>query len=661
MMTSCASACALLAALVAATPAGAQSLTGEPLLNVEHYEIDARLNFGTGVIEATAEVHFTPLDPAATGQFELHNALVVDEATMADGTSLNPLRYRQDSTVQLSFPETLPAGEKQVIRFRYGGSLQGYEDSPVDGYTVADISADRAILLYAGRWFPVNGYGADRFTANIRVTVPEGLSVLGSGVGAKTEALEGVEHAFEFGYPSFPGTIVALPEEPVQTNVDGVSVDVYMPEASEQLALNYGEEAAEMMGFYADLYGAPYSKSLAIIEMSEYAPNGYWAPGMVFFSTYGRGEEVNRKLMGQLVANQWWGALVGAGNRNHLWLVDGPAHYSSLLFINEQEGEDAFAEELGTTRVEALTFDQVPLRESAEIGDFSPQMHALAASRGAMVLHMLRWRVGDEAFFKVLKEIVSSHTWGTLTTDNFRELLEDVTGRDLDGFFLQWTESNLTPEFKQEYTIYRLGGNDGFRVIGKINQDMDTFSMPVELKVETEGEPEFHIVEVSGTAADFALETFGKPREVVLDPNHRILRLDDDTRVRVSIRRGEQLAELGYNPDALIEYQQALDINKFSSLAHYRTGEIFLRQSNFQSAANEFREALNGDQDPAWVEVWSHINLGKIFDITGQRERAVNEYQLAIRTRDNTQNAQDVASQYLSSPYRRPRTKERTY
>ena len=278
-----------------------------------------------------------------------------------------------------------------------------------------------------------------------------------------------------------------------------------------------------------------------------------------------------------------------------------------------------------------------------------------------MVLHMLRWRVGDEAFFDVLREIVTSHTWGTLTTDNFRELLEEVTGRDLDGFFLQWTESNLTPEFKQEYTIYRLGGNEGFRVIGKINQDMDTFSMPVELKVETEGEPEFHIVEVSGTAADFSLETFGKPREVVLDPHHRILRLDDDTRVRVSIRRGEQLAELGYNQEALIEYQQALDINKFSSLAHYRTGEIFLRQSNFQSAANEFREALNGDQDPTWVEVWSHINLGKIFDITGQRERAVNEYQLAIRTRDNTQNAQDVASQYLSSPYRRPRAKERTY
>ena len=84
-------------------------------------------------------------------------------------------------------------------------------------------------------------------------------------------------------------------------------------------------------------------------------------------------------------------------------------------------------------------------------------------------------------------------------------------------------------------------------------------------------------------------------------------------------------------------------------------------QNNYQSAANEFREALNGNQEPEWTIVWSHINLGKIFDITGQRERAVNEYQLAIRTRDNTQNAQDEARKLLETPYKRPRRDERIY
>ncbi|MDE0292977.1 MAG: tetratricopeptide repeat protein, partial [Bryobacterales bacterium] len=96
-------------------------------------------------------------------------------------------------------------------------------------------------------------------------------------------------------------------------------------------------------------------------------------------------------------------------------------------------------------------------------------------------------------------------------------------------------------------------------------------------------------------------------------------------------------------------------------LAHYRIGEIFFRQNNYQSAANQFREALNGNGEPEWTEVWAHISLGNIFDITDQRDRAVNEYQLALRTRDNTQGALEEAQKYLEQPYRRPRRTERVY
>src|SRR5581483_4071909 len=104
---------------------------------------------------------------------------------------------------------------------------------------------------------------------------------------------------------------------------------------------------------------------------------------------------------------------------------------------------------------------------------------------------------------------------------------------------------------------------------------------------------------------------------------------------------------------ALDEYQKALDVNRLSSLAHYRVGEVFFALRNYQSAANAFREALNGDLKPEWTEVWSHLSLGKIFDVTGQRDRAINEYQQAVRTKDNSQGALDLANQYLKSPFER--------
>ena len=118
-------------------------------------------------------------------------------------------------------------------------------------------------------------------------------------------------------------------------------------------------------------------------------------------------------------------------------------------------------------------------------------------------------------------------------------------------------------------------------------------------------------------------------------------------RVAVAIRKGEQLVQVSEFADALKEYQRALDTQKNSSMAHYRVAEVFFLQHNYQSAANEFRQAIDGDLAPKWIEVWSHIYLGKIFDISGQRERAVNEYTQAQRTRDNTQGAQDEVAKYL--------------
>jgi aminopeptidase N len=263
---------------------------------------------------------------------------------------------------------------------------------------------------------------------------------------------------------------------------------------------------------------------------------------------------------------------------------------------------------------------------------------------------MLRSTMGDEKFFKAVKVFLEQKAWQSATTEDFRKACESVTGEDLQYFFIQWVSSNSAPEFKLEYTIFRT--QKGFRVQGKISQDLDTFRMPVDLHIETEGNPEDKRVEVMGTSSEFSVDTFGKPKKITIDPGNKVLRLNPQVRVEVAIRRGEQFAQVSEFADALKEYQKALDTQRNSSMAHYRVAEIFFLQHNYQSAANEFREVLNGDLQPKWTEVWTHIYLGKIFDISGQRERAVNEYTQAQRTRDNTQGAQDEVGKYLKAPYK---------
>jgi tetratricopeptide (TPR) repeat protein len=125
-------------------------------------------------------------------------------------------------------------------------------------------------------------------------------------------------------------------------------------------------------------------------------------------------------------------------------------------------------------------------------------------------------------------------------------------------------------------------------------------------------------------------------------------------KVRAIIARGETFAEQGHFLEAVEQYQKALDQEPNNGLALFRMGESFFYQKNYAAAANSFRGAIGGinDLNSKWVEVWSHIYMGKIFDLTGQRDRAVNEYNQALHMKDDTGGAQEEAQKYLTAAYK---------
>jgi len=273
-----------------------------------------------------------------------------------------------------------------------------------------------------------------------------------------------------------------------------------------------------------------------------------------------------------------------------------------------------------------------------------------------MVFHMLRWELGDDAFIKFLRGLLSQYMDKPVRTANVQAVAEAQSQLQLTSFFAQWIDGTGAPTFTNKYTVFRLSSNKGFRTVGSIAQDLDLFRMPIELRIETDGKTEIRRVDIAGTESQFSIETFGRPRRISIDPQNWLLKSTPDLAVRVAVLRGQQQVAQGDLTAGLIEYQKALDANKASSLASYRIGEVFFMQRNYQSAANSFRDALRGDGDPKWVEVWSHIELGRIFDVTGQRDRAVNEYRLAVQTNDNTQGAINEARALMQKPYQREHT-----
>jgi hypothetical protein len=626
-------------------------------IDVEQYTIEAEVSPNTQSITAKAAVRFVPVDDnVMSAAFELNNALSVSRVVDAAGKQIPASRNQQDYTVRLSFEQPLPKGQPVTITFYYDGKLTGNEDSPVYGIKFAAIHPDYAYLMYPARWFPVNGYTTDRFAALMRITVPMGYTVIGSGLDSKDVKGDKSVYEIKFERASFPGSIAVVKGQPAKISSEGVTSTLYFRGPEAEIAQAYGDQLGKTMSHFTGLFGLPPYANLTAVETDEGAPNGYSAPGLVFLAPKAIGKQVNTNLLANQASRQWWEELLSPATRNHLWLTNGLAAYSELLWTEHEKGPAAMEAQLHNVMVESLTVDTVPAIQSARLDDYSPELWALTASKGASVINMLRGVVGDDSFFKGLKAFAHDNPWKTVNTDDFRKAMETASGQELNYFFMQWIESSNAPEFKLEYTIYRTA--KGFRVMGKIAQDMDTFRMPVNLKIETEGNPEEKRVEVAGTSSEFSVDTFGKPKNVIIDPGNKLLRYSGGVRVAVAIRKGEQFMELSEFSEALKEYQRALETNRMSSLAHYRIAEVHFLQSNWQNAANEFREAISGDLDPKWTEVWAHIYLGHIYDISQQRERAVSEYNLALRTKDNTQGAQEEAGKYLKTPYERQKRVE---
>ncbi len=647
----------------------------KPRLQVNDYIIHVAVSPQTHQLKAQARVKFTALEDINIATFELHNDLRPTRVIDANGQNLSVERVSQDSTVRISLPNGLTKGSTDTLIFEYEGALQSGDDSPVPGLKLAYVGDPITYLLYAGRWFPMVGYGTNRFTATISVSVPPGYTVIGSGKQSNAPGPEVEEGAaasrkgssqgglarlgtpaggqtVTFTYedrPSFPGTILIGKYVETKSTEGGLDITVYTTPEHKAVASQYADTAVKEFFFFTTTYGPPFGQKLSVVELPNDTVPSAWAPEIAALAGRRFTEKGDYRLMANTIAHQWFGTMVSPATKNDWWLNDGAARYSEALYVEHVAGSAGFQEVTKDMSVGALAYVSVPLADVGKLDTFSPEFQSLVTDKGGMILEMLGWVIGEEAYDKTMRTFMSQYAGKSVTVDDFRKVAEQASGQQLNWFFTQWLDSTGAPEFKNKYTVYRT--QKGFRVVGEISQDMDLFRMPIELRVDTDGKTETQRVEVEGTNSAYAIETFGKPRRITIDPNNDVLQNSTDLQVRTSIMRGQQDVEQGDLTEALKEFQKALDINRNSSLAHYRIAEVFFLQHNYQSAANAYREALNGDGEPRWTEVWSHIQLGMIFDLTGQRERATNEYRQALQTNDNTQNALDTARKYLQSPY----------
>jgi Peptidase family M1 domain len=630
-----------------------------PQIDVENYAIQASLNPDAHEIKATAAITFKPLENTDLVVFELSENLSIQKVTNEQGVELE---FGQDESgpgiVSVRFPQALSSGKAMTIKVEYTG---GFDQDRYSRFYARDqssayIGQEGTYLLYSAKWFPVSKFLVDRATAFLEVTVPLGITVIGPGT-QQPVVTKGITETFGWlsKQPILPNTIVAgrYFEKKVQSG--NISIDCFARE--DHLAAI--EKQAELVGKILEYYNQTFGPALSgdkfrLVEVDDKLSIQHGTMGSIFITR----RELTSPSVRQLarrVAYQWWLESVGVQSTEDLWLVDGMSYLSAALYLGHSGGPDVMREELNSLAVLGLKFEsKSAIRVGLGLGYRTEPYESVVAGKGAWVVNMLRHVLGEPKFNELLRQYVKEYAGRGGSTAGFQKLAERIYGKELSWFFSEWIDTIGVPELQTGYVVFKTP--DGFRVSGSVTQDRDLFRMPLEIEVQTKGKTERGSIEVTGKSSTFDINTFTLPTRVVLDPENKILRDSKELQISVQLSLGNDLKDKGDFVESIRAFESALKLNPRSSLAHFRMAEVFYEQFNLQSAANSFRDALNGDKNPTWVEVWCYIYLGKIYDILGQRQRALAEYNKAINTKDDTNGAQAEAQKWLATPFIRERT-----
>lgn len=647
--------------------------TAKPTLNspvqIRNYSIDVSLDPARHSLTATTRADFSASQYLTKVEFQLNPALHV--ASVADESG-DRLSFSEDGRKIVVTPgSSLTPGSDVAWTFTYSGVFDAAIDSggPAkyeNAVRLASIGDPVSYLLYGADWFPVVGEGTQRFRAEIHVHVPVGERVLGSGFTETPHPDANGQTVFDFNWPhsGFPGTIIAgkfqepLADPGSQVRVylihRGASSKVDAKPAPPQIDIQkIAATAAKQYGEFAAEFGPTETGRLILVELPNDTLPAVSAPEIAAIAGDQLAPANRDRLMANTIAHQWWGEQVSPASRADAWITNGMCRYAELEYLSRTATPAATADAILNVSASALAYNNAPLTDVARYPEFSREFEAMTYDKGAMIFRMLRWQIGDAAFEQTLRGILSQSD-KSISSAKVEQIAEAASHENLRPFFTQWLNNTGAPTLDDKWTLYRLGNNQGFRTVGEIDEDLDLFQMPVDVRVETEGKTVQKRVAVMGPQTQFVIDTFGIPRKVSLDPERWLLRNDKALQARVHILRGLAKAAESDDADAIQEYRAALTLDATSSLASYRLGEVYFRQRNYQAAEDAFRAALTGDGVPKWTEVWSDLQLGKIFDASGQRDRAINQYREAMETHDDTSGAVTLAGDYLEHPYMPP-------
>lgn len=497
-----------------------------------------------------------------------------------------PLTYSlTPGQVLVTLPKPVAYGEKTSFTIRFSQSrpksglmfIPGNADHPpqINTYSWPELSR---------RWFPCFDSPNDKASSEVLATVRSDWKVLSNGklVGVRQDPAAGTStwHWLQSEpHPTYGIMLAAGPFEIVRDSLGTLPVDYWVYAKDVPDATRSFRKTPRMIEFYEKTFAVPYpwAKYDQVCVAGSGGGMEATTATILGHSTIhdARADQdfPSDGLVAHELAHMWWGDFVTERAWADVWLSESFATYAEYLWTRHDRGEDegalnleekksSYLEEARERYIRPIVFDR--------FNDPWDIMDGHSYPKGAAVLHMLRFVLGDEPFFRSLTAFLKKFAFASADTHDFQTVVKDTTGQNLDWFFDEWLMKPGHPVFRVAWTWDEASRNVRLEVhqVQDVSKNVPIFRMPVSVALYGPDGIDIQTIRLEKSDEAFEVPAARKPAAVEFDHGHDLLmelRFDRSTEELLfglerfdSVGRIAAARELGRRAD-LPEVRSALE------------------------------------------------------------------------------------------------------
>jgi aminopeptidase N len=450
----------------------------------------------------------------------------------------NPLKFtHKNDELFIHLSEPSKKNQRTKIQIQYKGI-------PANGLKIADnMHGDRTFFSdnwpNRGRhWLATVDHPSDKAMCEFIVTAPDHYQIVSNGLKIEETNLDDNKRLTHW-KQSVPIAswlyVLGAADFAVQyvDEFDGKSIQTWVFKQDRDAGFyDFAIPTKKALEFYSEYVGPFSYEKLANIQSNSVSGGMEAASAILYSASSVKGDRNTRwrNVVIHEIAHQWFGNAVTEYDWDDIWLSEGFATYFTLLFIEHEYGRDAFVDGLKSSqnRVDAF-YEKNP--KYTIIHDNLKDMKDVTSSqtyqKGSWILHMLRGMVGTETFWKGIKTYYKKYQDLNVTTDDFKRVMEEVSGRDLTVFFEQWLYKPGTLNLAGNWKYNKRKGEVTVD-LNQVQTDGSVFEMPLEIELDFgNNKKQVEVIQIKGKSNSIQIKVASEPKNIVVDPNLWVLKTLD--------------------------------------------------------------------------------------------------------------------------------------